>query len=289
MKAGLLVFALSLAVIAKTLAQTPTVLISGNGNISTNAQQYGNTQQTTVSKHDQTMEMAQDFMRFCPAVEITLDQTGAPDYFALLNRTGSPTMLGEIGMSQIMILNRRKTVLFVAKTGTVKNAVKHACNAIAADWQAHGRIEPSVAAPQLQTDTANANIGSAAGSSRTLAVLIKPTAAAQVRCKPETISAVLNDVIAYLTAKGITLETTMNAATVLVVVIDRPVSRWLAITVQERDHADNVLWSEKVSDTAFPMHMGTAGLLNTLEKLHKLIDTKMADRYAPTEGTGPTT
>jgi hypothetical protein len=46
-----------------------------------------------------------------------------------------------------MALNRRKTILFVAKKGTVKNAVRSACNAMMADWQANGRL----AAPEGTT------------------------------------------------------------------------------------------------------------------------------------------
>ena len=97
----------------RTYAQKPVALISGNGNVSIASNRIeGGLSQTTVSKHDQTMEMAQDFLQFCSTATITLDQATTPDYFVLLNRKGSPSLFGEIGQSQIMVLNRRKAVMF---------------------------------------------------------------------------------------------------------------------------------------------------------------------------------
>jgi hypothetical protein len=275
MKSATLVLAAILS--TETYAQKPVTLISGNGNVSIDSNNAGaGLSQTTISKHDQTMEMAQDFLQFCSSAEITLDQATAPDYFVLLNRKGSPSLFGEIGQSQIMVLNRRKSVIFVAKTGTVKNAVKHACNVIAADWQANGRL----AAPSTNTELPTATIVEAKPaptSATAVAVIVQPTASAQKYCKPETISAVLSDANAYLTSKGMTIGTTATSSRALVLIVNRPMSKWIEITVQERDHAGNVLWSEKVSDSGWG-HLGTTGLLNTLEKVHKIIDAKIPEK-----------
>src|SRR5258708_35221713 len=119
MKSATLVLAAVLS--TETYAQKPIALISGTGNVSIDSNNAGaGLSQTTISKHDQTMEMAQDFLQFCSSAEITLDQATTPDYFVLLNRKGSPSPFGEIGQSQIMGLIRRQSVIFVAKTGTVK-------------------------------------------------------------------------------------------------------------------------------------------------------------------------
>ena len=56
-------------------------------------------------------------------------------------------------------------------------------------------------------------------------------------------------------------------------------SKWVEITVQERDPAGNVLWREKVSDGGWG-HLGTTGLLNTLEKIHKIFDAKIPESRA---------
>ena len=274
------------------------MLISGSGNVSIDSNKVGaGLTQTTVSKHDQTMEMAQDFLQFCSSSEITLDQATAPDYFVFLNRKGSPTAFGEIGQSQIMVLNRKKSVIFVAKMSTVKNAVKHACNAIAEDWQAHGRLASpgtvAAGAPAAKTAetkptdlAAEQETGQVPNLSPTLAVVIQSTASALKYCKPETISSVLSDTTAYLTSKGMTLGTTATSSRALVLIVNRPMSKWVEITVQERDHAGNVLWSEKVSDGGWG-HLGTAGLLNTLEKVHKIIDAKMPESRTSNPEAGP--
>ena len=265
----------------KVYAQKPVVLISGTGNVSIDSNNTGGFSQTTVSKHNQTMEMAQDFLQFCSSAEITLDQVSTPDYFVLLNRKGSPSLLGEIGQSQIMVLNRRKSVIFVAKAGTVKNAVKHACNVIAADWQANGRIAPlSTTTDPVKTAIVEAarppavEQAPASNSSSTIAVIVQPTASALKYCKPETISAILQDVNAYLTSKGMIIGTTAASSQSVVFIVNRPMSKWIEITVQGRDRAGNVLWSEKVSDGGWA-HSGGTGLLNALENIHKIIDAKI--------------
>jgi hypothetical protein len=99
-------------------AQTkPLVFVQGNGNISVQstgeaaagvvggAIVAGNAQQSSINKHDQTMEMAQDFLQWCPSIETTLDVNAPADYIVQLNREGMPTVFGETGKSQIMVLN----------------------------------------------------------------------------------------------------------------------------------------------------------------------------------------
>lgn len=76
---------LSLIFDSFSFSQTrPIILISGNGNLSINSSGQGvagvaggvglaaGSRQTTVNKHNQTMEMAGDFLNFCPAIELTL-------------------------------------------------------------------------------------------------------------------------------------------------------------------------------------------------------------------------
>lgn len=278
----------------------PIVVIAGNGNLSVNSdgQAVGGhawavgASKTTVNKHDQTMEMAQDFLQSCPNAETTLDNVATPDYFVSLNREGIPTIFGEMGKSQIMVLNGHKSIIFVAKKNTVVNAVKSACNAIAADWQANGRltitnlVAPTPiaqAVPTVETEfTGTLSTGDAIEQTPappmkpvTIALVMQTTAKAQKYCKPETIASVLSDITAYMTSKGMTLGNTATSSTTLVLIVDRPISKWIAITIQARDNAGNVLWSEKVSDGGGWGHLGTVGLLNTLDKAHKIIDAKM--------------
>lgn len=124
-------------------AQKPVILISGNGN--TNVSTIGaavapggvvvGAGTTSINKHDQTMEMAQDFMKSCPEVSVSLDATATPNYFVSLNREGMMTAFGDMGVSQIMVTDSKKTVLFVSKKGSVNRAVKAACKAVMSDWK----------------------------------------------------------------------------------------------------------------------------------------------------------
>ena len=295
MKFALTLCSLTLVLSQLGLAQTkPLILISGNGNLSISSTGQGvaggsgsvgwaaGASQTAINKHDQTMEMAEDFSNFCPAVELTLSQAAQPDYFVFLNREGHPTGLGELGQSQVMVLNKRKTVIFVVgKKAIVKNAVKNACNAIAADWQANGRIAVDIptAVPISQAPAASfeADIHTAATLPETpkrdtVAIVLRTTASADKYCKPETIASVLSDTNAYMTSKGLIQGTTSTAKTTLVLIVNRPMSKWVEITVQGRDVSGNVLWSEKASDGGWG-HLGTQGLLNTTEKVHQILDS----------------
>jgi len=217
------------------------------------------------------MEMAQNLLQSCSGVEVTLDRTAQPDYYLLLNREGGAY---NIGQSQVMALNRRKTVLLVAKKGTVKNAVKSACNAMMADWQTNGRIAVADPRPIDVSVAGSDHALPAAAKGKTVALNLQTTAAAQKRCKPQTIADVMNDTVAYLTAKGVAMGTAQSSAYTLTLIIDRPMSKWIQITMQARDEAENLLWSETVSDGGWA-HAGTTGTLNALTRVHEIIDAKL--------------
>jgi hypothetical protein len=275
---------------ALCIAQTkPLVLIQGTGNISIQSTgQAGagvvgdavvgaNAHQATINKHDQTMEIAHIRLESCPSIETTLDGNASVDYIVHLNREGAPTIFGEIGKSQIMVLNAHKSPIFVSKKATVKNAVKSACNAVSADWQEHGRIQPLQPAQQVPPAQPQESPSPAPASpviESDVAVVMQKTAAAEKRCKPETISSVLSDTVSYLTGKGFTIGTSDSAHIKLTLIVDRPMSKWLEITVQGRDRSGNLLWSEKVGDGS-SFHLGTTGALVTLEKVHKVIDSRL--------------
>jgi hypothetical protein len=288
------------SLIAISRAQTkPLVLIQGNGNVSIQSTGEasaglagdvvvgGSAHQSSINKHDQTMEIAQNMLQHCPSIEVTLDANVTADYIIRLNREGTPTIFGELGQSQIMVLNAYMSPIFISKKATVKNAVKSACNAVSADWQAHGRIQQQqqqpapqqqhATPPQQQAIPPQPEPSSAVVRPHTeadVAVVMHTTAAADKYCKPETISSVLSDTISYLTSKGLKIGPAPTANTTLTLVVNRPITKWLEITVQGRDRSGNLLWSEKVSDGGWG-HLGGAGTLKTLEKVHQIIDTHL--------------
>jgi hypothetical protein len=264
----------------------PVIFIVGEGNISIelvglgaagighSSVVGGSAAHKAINRHDQTMEMAQDLLQFCPAVSITLDSQSAPDYFVSLNREGHPTMFGEIGSSQVMVLNARKGVIFVSKKATVKNAVKSACNAIAADWQANGRLPANG-----KTAVAESELIDRSAAKLDIALVMRTTERADKYCKQQTITSILSDVTAYLASKGLSLGNVANSNSVLVLIVDRPISKWIQITVQGQDPSGNVLWNEKV--TGSWIYMGQQELLNNLDKVHRIIDIHLSKQMLP--------
>ena len=80
------------------------------------------------------MEMAQELLKHCPDITITLNIDPAPDYALLLNRE-TLGIFGE-GVSQIMLVRGSdKNVLYANKKGTVSKAVRDGCKAILSDWK----------------------------------------------------------------------------------------------------------------------------------------------------------
>jgi hypothetical protein len=138
--APVLALLFSIAIHAQTPAvaevrKGPTVLIRGNGGVTATGSTAFGLSSAQASKHDQTMEMAQQLLKHCPEITLVVDDVEAhPDYDLLLNREG----LGwfDEGISQIMLVRARdKVVLYANKKSTVAKASKDGCKHILADWK----------------------------------------------------------------------------------------------------------------------------------------------------------
>jgi hypothetical protein len=115
-----------------------------------------------------------------------------------------------------------------------------------------------------------------------VAIVIRTTAKADKYCKAETIASVQSDIVAYVVSKGISIGTVSNSQGSLVLIIDRPMTRFLKVTIQAQDEAGNVLWSETTDCCGWgSAHMGGAATLNVLDKLHQIIDQHLEWPAAP--------
>lgn len=114
-------------------SREPLVLIRGNGNVSVNALGIGTGSivagSSSVSKHDQTIEMAKQLMKHCPEITLTLKPSEPiPDYALVLNREGA-------GVSQFMLLRASdQVVLYASYKGTVAKAMQEGCKVLLGDW-----------------------------------------------------------------------------------------------------------------------------------------------------------
>ncbi len=113
----------------------PIVFIDGNGSEMEAARETKH-----VRRDDQTMELARDLLKNCPEISLTRKEDATPDYYLLFNR-GDQYGLFASAMSQIMLLDRDKTVIFSSKQGTVARASKDGCKAVLTDWKLH-RSQP---------------------------------------------------------------------------------------------------------------------------------------------------
>jgi len=121
----------------------PLVFINGSGGTSVVAQ-LG---QTSVSKHDQTIEMAEQLSKHCPEIVITLKSGDPlPDYDLVLNRESAGWF--DEGESQFMLMRSSdKIVLYANKKGTVAKAMRDGCKVLLADWRARNDKQPGKQAP----------------------------------------------------------------------------------------------------------------------------------------------
>jgi hypothetical protein len=102
---------------------------------------------------------------------------------------------------------------------------------------------------------------------------MRTTARGDRTFKAKTVPSIQSDLISYLTAKGFTLGTIETSSTVLILIVDRPISKWIEITI-EGQAAGKILWSEKISDGGWG-HLGDTALVNILDKVHKIIDARL--------------
>jgi len=128
----------------------PRVFVAGRGTLniasSSTSAAYGNwwsggvgvleasSGETNFDAHDETMELAKDLGRSCPAVVVTVNKTMA-DYAVSLNRESKRKRGLFRDNSQVLVINREGTVLMGNSTHTVAGSAKDACNSILEDWQ----------------------------------------------------------------------------------------------------------------------------------------------------------
>jgi|ERR1700722_1171667 hypothetical protein len=108
---------------------------------------------STIDSHDESMEITKNLGKECAGVTVTLNQSNA-DYTVMLNRESKKNRGLLRTNSQIEVANRLGDIVGTNATRTVGNASKDACQLIAADWSAHGRIAVPADSPAPTTAAA---------------------------------------------------------------------------------------------------------------------------------------
>jgi hypothetical protein len=145
-KSVLLAGALTIGPAAFGQQERPRVYINGTGNVDVRtvgsavggrSWLFGSSH-STVGAHNQTMELAKDFSKQCPAVIVTLNATDA-DYTVGLNHEAFHGLIYK--NNQVMVTNRRGDLLISNTTRAVSHSTNDSCAAILTDWKTNGRIE----------------------------------------------------------------------------------------------------------------------------------------------------
>lgn len=99
------------------------------------------------------------------------------------------------------------------------------------------------------------------------------------RSKPyNLVRNLLDDVVSYLKSKKVVLAPDEASATYrLRLTVDRPLSRWIRVTVEAYDSTDKKLWQQVAQSGAWAM-TGGQGFRDTIERLHKMLDTNLGEK-----------
>jgi hypothetical protein len=154
-----LLFTVSAFMVSAQAQDKPRVFVDGKGSQDVTSSGSGGGgnhwaawgSRSTIDSHDESMEVTKDLQKNCGAVTITLNQQNA-DYTIMLNRESKKNRGLLRSNSQVEVANRAGDVLGTNATHTVGNAAKDACQLIASDWQAHGRLQ--AAGPEPAPNTA---------------------------------------------------------------------------------------------------------------------------------------
>ena len=137
----------------------PRLFVNGTGttDVRTTASAVGGwhwgmgASQSSVSSHDETMELMKTFQQRCPGVALTVNEASA-DYQVRANHESNQKGLLR-KRNQIAVVNWAGDVLFSDNTISMGDSVQKACTAITSDWSkrpVHRPEAPAAPAPQPQ-------------------------------------------------------------------------------------------------------------------------------------------
>ena len=137
----ILVFAAGTLIQAQTSQQAkPRVYVTGTGAtvVRTSANARGSSgwasgsARSSISRHDETMELAKDFGKQCTDVVVTLNSSDA-DYTVSLNHEARGFLYKS---NQLMVSSSKGDLLLSNDSRSVSHSVNDACTAILSNWKA---------------------------------------------------------------------------------------------------------------------------------------------------------
>jgi hypothetical protein len=117
---------------------TGTVELRTNGAAAGDNSSIAGASQTTESSHNQTMELAKDFSKQCPAVIVNLNAADA-DYTVEPSHDALHGLIHKNNL--VMVTNRRGDLVTSQASHAAALSTSDSCAAVLADWKANGRLE----------------------------------------------------------------------------------------------------------------------------------------------------
>jgi hypothetical protein len=200
----------------------------------------------------QTAEAIRTLAQRCPAVRLT-NRKELADYVVVFEREGGKDSLSR--KNKTTVFNRQGDYIDGVSTVILGNAMKDTCSAIVSDWNRTDR----------QADVAAYDV----------TVTMSRTAAHDTHSSSQIAFALLDAVVEHLESKGFKVTSDQDAETPhrLHLLVDRPLMKWVKVTVQALDSSGELLWQE-VAESGGGLS-GSHGLRVTRERLQKLLDKRL--------------
>lgn len=302
---------LFVAVGSKCLAQTkPRVFISTSNSWEVSGSGGGSSDiwgaHSQGGARPQTAETIKTFSQKCPNVLIT-SKSDKADYAVTLEHEGGKGW-GRRD-NKIAVFNREGDLVFSSSTVTLGGAVEGACSAINFKWRRNvlpsntPPREPATPpteelAPQIPTDAgsyssdpgnqARSFSPSSTADRSGVAVQMTRTAKHEKYSTPQVAFAIVDDVHTYLKSKNVILARSDDAASYqLRLIVDRPITKWMEVTIRAYDWRGQLLWEDKASSGSWKM-TGAGGLEVTTRSIHSILDRRLGSETGlPVRETTP--
>jgi len=223
----------------------------------------------------QSAEIAKTFSQRCPTIRIN-NRSDMADFVVVLEHEGGKGYARKD--NKVAVYDWDGDLIYAGSTAVLGNAAKDACTAIKSEWRRNPRPETDAAkpVPTAVAPTTKDSPLAAETVSRSVFVDMERTESHTKRSSADVAYALVDAVTNHLKAKGVAVASGKSPAQYhLRLIVDRPVMKWVKVTVEAYGDGDQPLWTS-VAESGGGLS-GEHGLRVATERLQKLIDGKLGE------------
>jgi len=219
----------------------------------------------------QNADVDKTFSQRCPSIRVN-NRRELADFVMVLEHEGGKGWAQRD--NKVAVYDGDGDLVYAGSTAVLGNAVKDACAAIVSEWRRNPRPAEALGGDIQQPQPQSLLIPD---SFPTVAVDMSRTEAHAKRSSAEVAFAISDAVVEHLKGSRVAVALGKNAARYrLSLIIDRPVMKWLKVTVEAYGPSDELLWKE-VAESGGGLS-GAHGLRVTTERLRALLDSKLGEQ-----------